>query len=1000
MTFKLISFNDYPDTKTQVSVFEHLETKAKHYHTHYDTTENSFSISFRTLPDNDKGTAHILEHCILNGSKKYPYNGAYSYIKNKNFDIHSNASTSYDNTQFHFTSIHEKGFFNLLDFYLDAVFFPLLKEETFRQEGWRYSIPIKDKNEKLDIHIEDIEYKGIVFNEMIGAFANMDKVIGVSMRKQCFPNSQYVHYSGGYPQEIPSLTYQDFLNFYKKYYQPSNATIHTFGNFSLENFHNQVDTVLSNYIKDNNINSTKKIAFKISPLTISSGIHYGEHPGQEGYVYIKNYQLEDFKTVGDYYHTLVFLKLLQSEDNIYKINELLLQNNIKASFKGMHLLGINSPVISINFEMTQDNHENIDTIFNTFLTQNVVQLSDQQLKNIIDNLEIFQREGNCVGKNIGLNKINSYINLQRYNIENFIDINNINLIEENFHLFNQFDYFKNCVFHFLLNNQNTSSFISVPNPQYSEQLHKKIKQTLFNNLNKDFINFNNNTLPLAINDNKKTDKLSFKSHFFDNILQTELNIELYQKKSVNQENIPKLRLNDLLDIPNNRINPYTTKREWTDNIRIENTKYNLYPFTEKPNGVDYLNISYPIVINNEEDLFYFHLTQELSNQLTFKDSSMEETQLWKKSHISYIYNIIESFQNHDNSIQHVFSIKSKGLEENTDILLNKIISFNQKIDWDNSHLIYQLIEQSYQNYLYSNGKNQNELASYYSKSSFSLLYQEDYLLSSKYYQQFLLSLIQNKKPDLLIKNLKKYHNRFFTKKPDVFYFGHQKAINIIKMHLDNSLFDLNVKSDHLTTGNNYFIPKEKNIIINESTSSSISYSIQTVNRKHEDAVPLLMFVNYIKSYINQEIRVKNTAYGTAVEYSKDIITISTSRDPTPSKSLDIINNISQFILNNIVDINLFNTNKINLLKSFYIHTSPINEAQEQFMSLLKDTYIDYNEFYEKIMKLNPNDIQYMAKKYFSNVSPIVTIVTNEENYNLYFKDWYLLHNNKSKKIFP
>ena len=183
MTFKLIKEEYFPSKKITVSIFEHEKTKARHIHSAYETEENSFSVAFRTLPENSKGIPHILEHSVLCGSKKFPSKNLFFNMRGRNFDTFMNACTGFETTQYPFSSIDKKGFFNLMEVYTDVVFFPTLEKETFLQEGWRYEVKTEGEEKQL-------VYSGVVYNEMIGAYSNPGRVSFVEMLKAVYKGSQ------------------------------------------------------------------------------------------------------------------------------------------------------------------------------------------------------------------------------------------------------------------------------------------------------------------------------------------------------------------------------------------------------------------------------------------------------------------------------------------------------------------------------------------------------------------------------------------------------------------------------------------------------------------------------------------------------------------------------------------------------------------------------------------------------------------------------------------
>ncbi len=217
--------------------YTHKETGAKHFHLSSENTENVFLVGFRTVPMDSTGVAHILEHTALCGSKKYPVRDPFFMMIRRSLNTFMNAFTSSDWTAYPFASKNKKDFNNLLDVYLDAAFFSRLHELDFAQEGHRLEFAEPENSES------DLQYKGVVFNEMKGAMSSTNSVLWQTISKHVFPTTTYHYNSGGEPDNIPDLSYQQLLDFYKSHYHPSNAVFMTFGDIPAvehhEKFHEQ-----------------------------------------------------------------------------------------------------------------------------------------------------------------------------------------------------------------------------------------------------------------------------------------------------------------------------------------------------------------------------------------------------------------------------------------------------------------------------------------------------------------------------------------------------------------------------------------------------------------------------------------------------------------------------------------------------------------------------------------------------------------------------------------
>jgi len=211
-----------------VEEYRHRKTGAQHIHIKADNNENVFLVALRTVPDDSTGVAHILEHTALCGSERYPVRDPFFMMIRRSLNTFMNAFTSSDWTAYPFASQNKKDFNNLLDVYLDAVFFSRLDPLDFAQEGHRFDFAESGNPES------DLVYKGVVFNEMKGAMSSVPSQLWQTLCKYVFPTSTYHFNSGGEPDAIPDLTYQQLQDFYKTHYHPSNAVFMTYGDISAE----------------------------------------------------------------------------------------------------------------------------------------------------------------------------------------------------------------------------------------------------------------------------------------------------------------------------------------------------------------------------------------------------------------------------------------------------------------------------------------------------------------------------------------------------------------------------------------------------------------------------------------------------------------------------------------------------------------------------------------------------------------------------------------------
>ncbi len=240
--------------------YRHKKTGARHYHLAADDDQNAFLVAFLTVPQDSTGVAHILEHTVLCGSKNYPVRDPFFMMLRRSLNTFMNAFTASDWTAYPFASRNRKDYFNLLDIYLDATFFPNLNELDFKQEGHRL-----DFSEPGDTS-SALMYKGVVFNEMKGVYSSPNARLMKQFTEALYPSITYHHDSGGDPANIPDLTWQQLKDFHSLHYHPSNAVIVTYGDLPANELQERFEERALNEFE----------AIDVSSLAIPDEVRYAE----------------------------------------------------------------------------------------------------------------------------------------------------------------------------------------------------------------------------------------------------------------------------------------------------------------------------------------------------------------------------------------------------------------------------------------------------------------------------------------------------------------------------------------------------------------------------------------------------------------------------------------------------------------------------------------------------------------------------------------------------
>ncbi len=225
--YKLLKEEVLEGIKAKGWLLRHKKSGARVVYIENDDPNKVFSIAFRTPPSDSTGVPHIMEHSVLCGSKNFPAKDPFVELVKGSLNTFLNAMTYPDKTVYPVASCNDKDFQNLMHVYMDAVLYPniYVHDEIFRQEGWSY---------QLDSVEDKLTYNGVVYNEMKGAFSSPEGVLDRVVLNTLFPDTSYANESGGDPEVIPELTYEQFLDFHRKYYHPSNSYIYLYGDLDIE----------------------------------------------------------------------------------------------------------------------------------------------------------------------------------------------------------------------------------------------------------------------------------------------------------------------------------------------------------------------------------------------------------------------------------------------------------------------------------------------------------------------------------------------------------------------------------------------------------------------------------------------------------------------------------------------------------------------------------------------------------------------------------------------
>ena len=278
--YDLIEHRTIKDLNSEGYLLKHKKTGAKVVLLENEDENKVFYIGFRTPPKDSTGVAHILEHSVLCGSRKYPVKDPFIQLEKGSLNTFLNAMTYPDKTVYPVASCNDKDFQNLMDVYLDAVFYPNIYKEDgiFKQEGWHY---------EYDKQSDELLVNGVVYNEMKGAFSSPDDVLSREIMASLYPDNTYHYESGGDPDVIVALTYEDFLQFHQTYYHPSNCYIYLYGNMDMEEKLRYIDEEYLSAFEEISVDSEIKEQKAFSEMArISKEYSISEGESEENNTYL------------------------------------------------------------------------------------------------------------------------------------------------------------------------------------------------------------------------------------------------------------------------------------------------------------------------------------------------------------------------------------------------------------------------------------------------------------------------------------------------------------------------------------------------------------------------------------------------------------------------------------------------------------------------------------------------------------------------------------------
>lgn len=471
--FQLVEKRKIEEIKASGFVFVHIKSGANLMYLQCDDDNKVFSITFKTPPPDNTGIPHILEHSVLCGSKKYPVKEPFVELAKGSLSTFLNALTFPDKTMYPVASRNDKDFYNLMDVYLDAVFRPRIYDnpEIFMQEGWHYELDSSDSK---------IQYRGVVYNEMKGAFSTPEELLLRKIPQSLFPDTPYGFDSGGDPDFIPELTFERFLSFHRNYYHPSNSYIFFYGNGNIEEHLRFLDENYLNEYEKIEVDSMLRIQPQFSE-EVEKEVPYPilPHEDEKDKTFLSLNFVVDRATNPEFYLSFGILEYMLLETPAAPLKKALMDARIGKDVFGQFERDIFQPVFSIvvknsNVDRKEDFKEivfnNLDRLVKDGMDKNIIEAA-------INIHEFKLREADFRGFPKGVVYCWTIMGSWLYGGDPFVHLQyekNLKKVKTAL----KTNYFERLIEKFLIKNSHRSLLILVPRKNLAEKKAKELEARL------------------------------------------------------------------------------------------------------------------------------------------------------------------------------------------------------------------------------------------------------------------------------------------------------------------------------------------------------------------------------------------------------------------------------------------------------------------------------------------------------------------------------------------
>ena len=939
MTFELIEKKYLKNINTNAYLYEHVKTCARLVFFENDDINKSFSISFKTIPYNDNGIFHILEHSVLCGSAKYPVKEPFVELLKGSFNTFLNAMTFPDKTMYPVSSKNEKDLEILMDIYLDAVFNPNLKNNPniLAQEGWHYHLEDKE---------DELIYKGVVYNEMKGAYSSVDEVLDQYVTEHLFSDTSYKYSSGGKPEAIPSISQEEFLETYNYNYHPSNSYIFLYGDLNVEQYLNHIDSYLNNYeykdYSDYSLSRQENFTADIVKRT-----YFNEDVKDKAYV-AYNYILGDSNEFSKIENIDIIDDILLGSSNT-EFRKYFIDNNICEDVYSYVQKDRKETVYSIIFKYVSDDKlESLDAEYKSLLKGIIDKGFDYEQVQASINKKNFsiKEEINKTSSPKGVSYAIRLLRTWLYSEDNILDAFDLDNVISHLQ--------ENCV---------------------NKQYETLAKQFLIENNKQAILHL----IPTLEKENKEKDLVEYKA----TLSETELEDIVKNTKSLQEWQNSTDKKEDLEKIKSVNAKEVELKNPFEETFFEEYKGINFSHYDTVTNGISYSKLLFDISDFEVEQLQYASVLSYLLFNFNTKNKTEAEVIKEIGANLGGISSYVDVFRKHKSEECEVkFIISAKNLVEKAGELAKILDETTLYADFEDKEALYNVLLEI-KLMLESRFKNsghafvarrisgfynpQSKLASYHGEYDFYL---------------FISELVNNYE-----QNSDKIKEQLYTVTSLIFNQA-RLLVNFVGNKEEYTNFKETISSYLAKYPSELDKQKGLEIKLEEQGYSEGFYFdslVQYVGAGYNinDYTGTYLVLRHILSldYLWNNVRVKNGAYGSGVIFNAfGDFNLWSYRDPNLTETLEIYYNINNYVANIDADEKDLNKYIIGTLNSLDVLMSPSAQAAYSLNKYITDSPFEvYDKLVNEIKNTTVEDLRKLATEFENIKSKAYTCVLGSKD---------------------